>query len=88
MYQVYYLTPGEFSPAVIMPDFKLAQFETLEEAKSYVSGQLREEDKVQPCDNSNSATICYEIYDGSPFGEDGEVEAEPVWISDDYYYHP
>lgn len=88
MYNVFFLTPGEFSPAVIMPGFKPAEFETVEEAKLYIKRQLREEDKVQPGDNSNAATICYEIYDGSPYNEDGEVIAEPVFISDDYYYKP
>jgi hypothetical protein len=88
MYNVFFLTPGEFTQAVIMPDFKPAEFETIEEAKAFIAGQVNEEDKVQPGDNSNAATICYHIYDGSPYDEDGEVVAEPVYISDDYYYHP
>ena len=88
MFNVYYLTPGEFSQAVQMPGFIPASFETIEEAKSYIDGQVREEDKVGPHDNSNAATICYEIYKGSPFDEDGEVVAEPVYVSDDYYFRP
>jgi len=88
MYNVYFLTPGEFTQAVIMPGFKPAEFETIEEAKAFIAGQVNEEDKVQPGDNSNAASISYEVYDGSPYDEDGEVVAEPVYISDDYYYKP
>lgn len=88
MYNVFFLTPGEFTQAVVMPGFKPAEFETIEEAKAYIAGQVCEEDKVQPNDNSNAATICYHIYDGSPYDESGEVVAEPVYVSDDYYYKP
>lgn len=88
MYNVFFLTPGEFTQAVIMPGFKPAEFEDIEDAKAFIADQVREEDKVQPGDNSNAATICYQIYDGSPYGEDGEVVAEPVYFSDDYYYKP
>ena len=88
MYNVFFLTPGEFTQAVVMPGFKPAEFETIEEAKAYIAGQVCEEDKVQPNDNSNTATICYHIYDGSPYDEDGEVVADPVYISDEYYYKP
>ena len=98
MYNVFFLTPGEFTQAVIMPGFKPAKFETIEEAKAFIAGQVREEDKVQPGDNSNAATICYHIYDGSPYDEDDgwtpedgflrEAVNDPVYISDDYYYKP
>lgn len=87
MYKVFFLTPGEFSPAVIMPGFKPAEFSTIEEAKAYITSQVREEDKVQAGDNSTAATISYEVYDGSPYDEEGEVK-EPVYISDDYYDKP
>ena len=86
MFNVYYLTPGEFSSAVVMPGFKPASFETIEDAKAYINSQLHEEARVQPGDNSDAATICYQIYDGSPYDEEGDVTAEPVYISDDYYY--
>lgn len=88
MFQVFYLTPGEFSQAVIMPGHKPAEFETLEEAKAFIKSQVDEDDAVQPGDNSNSATISYDVYDGSPFDEYGEVVKDPVYTSDDYYYHP
>ena len=88
MYKVFFLTPGEFSPAVIMPGFKPAEFSTIEEAKAYIANQVREEDKVQDGDNSTAATICYEVYDGSPYDEEGEVTKEPVYMSDEYYFRP
>jgi len=49
---------------------------------------VRDEEEVGPYDNSNSATIRYEVYDGSPFNEDEEVTAEPVYMSDEYYFRP
>ena len=89
MFKVFYLTPGEFSQAVIMPGHKPAEFETLEEAKAFIQSQVNEDDAVQPGDNSNSATIFYEVYDRYPFDEDQtEVVKAPVYTSDDYYYHP
>lgn len=88
MFKVFYLTPGEFSQAVIMPGHKPAEFETLEEAKAFIHSQVNEDDAVLPRDNSNSATISYDVYDGTPFDEDGEVVKDPVYTSDDYYYHP
>ena len=88
MYKVFFLTSGEFSPAVIMPGFKPAEFSTIEEAKAYIANQVREEEKVQDGDNSTAATICYEVYDGSPYDEEGEVTKEPVYMSDDYYDRP
>lgn len=85
MYKVFFLTPGEFSPAVIMPGYEPAEFSTIEEAKAYISDHVREEDKVMDGDNSTSATICYEVYDGSPYDEEGEITKEPVYMSDEYY---
>ena len=88
MYKVFYLTAGEYNQAVIMPGFKPAEFKTIEEAKAYILSQVREEDKVQPTDNTSSATICYEVYDRNPYNESGEIEIDPVYISEDYYYKP
>lgn len=88
MYKVFFQTPGEFSPAVIMPGFKPAEFSTIEEAKAYIAKEVREEDKVQEGDNTTAATICYEVYDGSPYDEEGEVTKEPVYISYQYYFRP
>ena len=88
MYKVFFQAPGGFSQAVIMPGFKPAEFSTIEEAKAYIANQVREEDKVQDGDNSTAATICYEVYDGSPYDEEGEVTKEPVYMSDDYYDRP
>lgn len=84
-FNVFYMTPGEFSQAVIMPGFKPAEFATIEDARAYIAGQVSDENKVQPSDNSDSATIRYEVYEGSPYNEEGEVTANPVFMSDEYY---
>ena len=70
----------------------VADFDTLEEAKAYCEGNIKEYDPVEDCDNSwegRSNNFHYEIYDGEKeiLDEDGYVVDfnEPVYMTNQFY---
>lgn len=91
MYNVYFCTGVETIPAVIMPGFKPAIFETLAEAKNYIIDQSEGKQLVDPRDNcieGTSRECWWEIYDGEMVenpGTDDEVFNNPIFISPTYY---
>lgn len=86
-FNVYYCTPVETMQAVIMPDYKPAIFDTLDEAKLYVEERVKGEEPVDPRDNTadnHNTNHWYEVYQGDPVNEDGEAQ-DAVYTSDCYY---
>ena len=91
MFNVYFCTGVESTPAVIMPGCKPASFETMEEAMNYVNEETGTCEAVDPRDNcieGTSRECWWEIYDGPMVvnqGEDDEEFFEPVYRSSIYY---
>lgn len=91
MYNVYFCTGVECIPAVIMPGFKPATFNTLEDAKDFVNEQSKGKKMVEPRDNcieGTSRECWWEIYDGDVIENpdtDDEVFHDPIYTSPTYY---
>lgn len=91
MYKVYFCTGVESTLDVIMPGFKSATFDTLEDAKDFVSIQSKGKEEVNPRDNCIEGTsheCWWEIYDGEMIesqGTDDEVLRDPIYTSPTYY---
>lgn len=84
-FSVYICTPVESTLATIMPGFKEARFETLEDAREYIDRQTRGEKQLDPRDTDNgNNNHWYEVYEGEPFDEDGGAK-DFVYISESYY---
>ena len=74
-----------------MPGFKEARFDTEEEAREYIAGQLKSYQAV--CPEDNNLDTCnnhhwFEIYDGEPvtIDEDGDEHLnDPIFTSEMVY---
>lgn len=69
---------------------KMAEFDTLEEAKAYCEAETKGYDEVADGDNDyegRSNNFRYEVYEGEPVEEvDGEtISNDPVYQTKQYY---
>lgn len=91
MYRVYFNTGIYGFNETVRPGNKLAEFETLEEAQSFVAMRAEGKEKVHPSDNCTEGTsreCWWEIYDGPMVenpGTEDEVWKDPIYTSPTYY---
>ena len=71
----------------VNPMAKLDEFEALQQAYEFIQSEINERTLVDACSEylySTAQIACYEMYDGNPVDEDGELQ-DAIYCSPYFY---
>ena len=71
----------------VNPNAEIGEFEALQQAYEFIRSEINGRTLVDGCSEylySTAQIACYEMYDGNPVDEDGELR-EPIYCSPFFY---
>ena len=71
----------------VNPMAKLAEFSSIQKAYEFIQSEINERTLVEGCSEhlySTAQIACYEMYDGNPVDEDGELQ-DAIYCSPYFY---
>ena len=74
----------------VNPMAQLGEFYTIQQAYEFIQSEINESTLVDVCSEylySTAQIACYEMYDGYPINEDGEIQ-NAIYCSPYFYAEP